>query len=197
MLQCLHHAHVRVLQGSVLSYQHDGNSVEKALGSYAHLSPAHHELVTLELKIRTDNDATHVETLLKERDEALFPEKQGNVVGGLDVVHTKNLLGRYVTEHGHLLHSGSEERIFAPASNLPVSSRTSQVTHEIRYETEASKVADACLRRLRLLFTANDWDEGDVNERKVFVANAELELTHSLNEGRRLNVTNGSTKLDM
>jgi hypothetical protein len=35
----------------------------------------------------------------------------------------------------------------------------------------------------------------DVDECKILVADTELELSHSLNKGRRLDVANGSAKL--
>jgi hypothetical protein len=45
------------------------------------------------------------------------------------------------------------------------------------------------------LLASNNWDEGNVDQGKVLVANSELELTHSLDEWRRFDITNGTTEL--
>jgi hypothetical protein len=71
-----------------------------------------------------------------------------------------------------------------------------ELTYQIRQETQTTQIPHTCLSRLCLLFSTNDGDERDVDEGKVFVADAELELTQRLNKGGRFNVTDGTAELD-
>jgi hypothetical protein len=54
---------------------------------------------------------------------------------------------------------------------------------------------DRRLGGLGLLLAVHVGDEGHMNEGEVVVADAELELTHSLHERRRFNVTDGPSEL--
>lgn len=67
--------------------------------------------------------------------------------------------------------------------------------NEIREETESSEISDGRLGRLGLLLSSNDGDEGDVQNSEVLVPDPELELSHSLDEGSRLDVSDGSSEL--
>jgi hypothetical protein len=54
---------------------------------------------------------------------------------------------------------------------------------------------NSSLRRLRLLFTVHVGDQGDVDQREVLMAHAELKLPHGLDERRRLNIADGASEL--
>lgn len=196
VLERLDHAHVRVLEGRVLANEDDVDVVEEALRVDAHIAPARHELLAVDLLRRRDVDGAEVETLLQEVDKALLAQKEGNVVGRGDVVDTKNLLGRDMAEHGDLLHCGGLEGVLTAASKLTLAVHLETSTHEIGDKTKAAEVASASLGRLSLLLTADDRNERDVDKREVLVANAELELAHGLDEGGRLDVTNCTAELN-
>ena len=68
-------------------------------------------------------------------------------------------------------------------------------TYEVRKETEAAEGVDGGLGRLRFLFAVHVGNEGDVDEGKVVVADAELELTHGFYEGCGLDVADGASEL--
>ena len=68
-------------------------------------------------------------------------------------------------------------------------------THEVGSESETAEVADAGLCWLRLELAVDGGYEADVDEGEVVVADAELELSHGLDEGRRFDVSDRSTKL--
>lgn len=76
-----------------------------------------------------------------------------------------------------------------------MSSRRTSETYEIGSKSEATKVADAGLGRLGLELAVDGRHQTDVNQRKVVDADTELELAHGLDEGSRLDVSNGSTEL--
>lgn len=56
---------------------------------------------------------------------------------------------------------------------------------------------DGCLGRLGFLLAVHVGDKRYVNEREVFVSDTELELAHSFDEGRGLDVSNGTSELFM
>ncbi len=70
------------------------------------------------------------------------------------------------------------------------------VTHQIRQQTQAPQVPDTRLSRLGLLLAADDRDERDIDQCKVLMADAELELAHRLDERRALDVADSSAELD-
>lgn len=70
------------------------------------------------------------------------------------------------------------------------------MTYEIGDETQSTEVTGTGLSGLRLLLTTDDGDKRNVDEGEVLVAHAELELAHGLDERSRLDVTDGTTKLD-
>lgn len=59
-------------------------------------------------------------------------------------------------------------------------------THKVGGQAKATEVADAGLGWLRLELAVDGGDETDVDESKVVVADAELELTHRLDKRSRL-----------
>jgi len=195
VLEGLDDRHVRVLEGGVLADKDNGDRVKEALRANAHLLPALHEGVTLLLELGADADTAHVEALLEELNETLLAEEERNVIGRLDIVDTKNLLGGNVAEHGNLLHGRGKKGVLATAGDLRSGLIGNAVTHEVRNKTKTAEITDTSLGRLGLLLAADNGDERDVDEGKVVVADAELELAHGLDEGSRLDVTNGTTKL--
>lgn len=68
-------------------------------------------------------------------------------------------------------------------------------TYKIRHETESTEITDAGLRRLGLEFAVDRRHQRDVEESKVVLADAELELPHRLDERSRLDVSDGTTEL--
>ena len=68
-------------------------------------------------------------------------------------------------------------------------------THEVGKQAEPSKSVDGRLCGLSFLFSVHVGNEGNVYECKVLRSNAELELSHRLDEGCGFNVTNSSTEL--
>jgi hypothetical protein len=70
-----------------------------------------------------------------------------------------------------------------------------QEADQIGQETETSKIPDTSLGRFCLLLSTNDGDEGNVDQSEVLGTDSELELSHSLNERCRFDITNGSTEL--
>lgn len=70
-----------------------------------------------------------------------------------------------------------------------------EVTNEVGSESEAAEVADARLCWLRLELAVDGGDETDMDERKVVVSDAELELAHGLDEGCGLDVSDRATEL--
>lgn len=68
-------------------------------------------------------------------------------------------------------------------------------TNKVGGKSESAKVTDAGLGGLGLELAVNGGHQTDVDQRKVVDAHTELELAHGLDEGRRLDVSDGSTEL--
>lgn len=69
------------------------------------------------------------------------------------------------------------------------------VAYQVGEESQTANITDSGLSRLRLLLAVHIDDERNVDERKVVWSDAELELTHRLDEWRRLDVTDCSSEL--
>ena len=68
-------------------------------------------------------------------------------------------------------------------------------TDQVRQKAEPAQGVHSCLGRLCFLLSVHVRNERDVDERKVLVTDAELELPHRLDEGCRLDIANRSAKL--
>lgn len=68
-------------------------------------------------------------------------------------------------------------------------------SYQVRREAETAQVADAGLSWLSLQLAVDGGHERNVDESKVLRSNAELELTQSLDERCRFDVSDGSTEL--
>ena len=68
-------------------------------------------------------------------------------------------------------------------------------TDQVRQKAEPAQGVHSCLRRLCFLLSMHIRNERDVDERKILVADAELELPHRLDKGRGLDIANCSAKL--
>lgn len=68
-------------------------------------------------------------------------------------------------------------------------------TDQVGEETKAAECMDGRLSRLGFLLAVHVGDERHVDEREVFVSDTELELAHSFDERRRLDVSNGTSEL--
>jgi hypothetical protein len=109
------------------------------------------------------------------------------VVDRVAVTDGEDLVGLDVAEHGDLgLDTLIQSSLFATAGN------------EIGGETQTTKVTDGSLGRLGLLLAdgTDGGDQGNVDQGKVIVADTELELTHGLNKGSGLDITDGTSELD-
>jgi len=69
------------------------------------------------------------------------------------------------------------------------------VTNEIWQQAQPTQSMDCGLGRLRFLLAVHIWHERDVDECKVFITNAELELSHCFDEGGRFDVAHCTTQL--
>jgi hypothetical protein len=131
------------------------------------------------------------------------------VVHGCNVVDADYLLGRNMTEHRNLLFRYFRQRLWdkKPTRNLghPLASAlagyeykaNSAKADQIRQQSEPAQGVHSRLCRLCLLFSMHIRYERDMDERKVLVANAELELPHRLYKGRGFDITNRSAQLSM
>jgi hypothetical protein len=70
-------------------------------------------------------------------------------------------------------------------------------THQIGKKTQSAQITNTGLSWLSLLLSSNNGDKGNVDESKVVVTDPKLELTHGLNERRRLDITDGTTQLSV
>jgi hypothetical protein len=68
-------------------------------------------------------------------------------------------------------------------------------THEIGQQTQPAQIPHTRLRRLGLLLAADNGNERDIDERKVFVPDAKLKLAQRLDERSRLDVADSATEL--
>ena len=75
---------------------------------------------------------------------------------------------------------------------MPTKNRTNQ----IREKPKTAQCVDGGLGRFCFLFAMHIGNQGDVNESEVLVTDAELELSHCLDERCRLNVTDCTTQLN-
>ncbi len=123
--------------------------------------------------------------LLENVNEALVLHEERDGVDGGAVVNTKDIARGNVTEHGDFF------------TNVILEGSRRATSHNVWREPEPSQVSHRRLSRLCLLLAngPNNRDQRDVNETKVVMSNAELELTKGFNEGCRLDISNSSTKL--
>lgn len=90
------------------------------------------------------------------------------------------------------IYEASRERVSKATMN---NSPSKAGAHQVGDETEATEVANGRLGRLGLELAVDRGDERDVEEGKVVLADAELELPHRFDEGRRLDVANSAAEL--
>ena len=101
-----------------------------------------------------------------------------------NIVDTNDLSRANMTKHRQFLNQRLLELLTTSTSN------------QIGGQSEASKVPDSRLCRLRFLFTIDEGNERDVDQSKVFVADSELELTHGFNKRCGFNVSDGAAEFD-
>jgi hypothetical protein len=183
VLERLDNRGVRVLEGGVLADEDDRNLVEQAVVGNGELLPVFKEGGTASDTRFGETDEVETEALLEELEETLVLEEEGDVVEGGNVVNGEDLLVRDVAEHGDLRGDGEGEGFGATAGD------------DVGGQTETTEVTDRSLSWLRLELAVDRGNEGDVNEGEVVLSDTELELTHRLDEGSGLDVTDGSTEL--
>ena len=69
------------------------------------------------------------------------------------------------------------------------------ITNNVGEETEPPQLVDGGLSRFRLLFAVYVRYHRDMDQREVLVTYSELELSHSFDKWRGLNITNSSAEL--
>lgn len=106
------------------------------------------------------------------------------MVGRADVVDCDDLLWLDLAEHSDLVCGSLLEWDVATAGN------------KIWGKTSGSGILDSSLCWLGLLLALDDWHEGDVDLEEVILPCSASQLAHRLNKWCRLNVANGSSKLD-
>ena len=68
--------------------------------------------------------------------------------------------------------------------------------YEIWNKTSTSNISNSLLRRLRLLLPLNNRNERDMNLEEISLASSPLQLSHSLDERRALNITDSASQLN-
>lgn len=74
--------------------------------------------------------------------------------------------------------------------------RSTRKSYQVRNQPCPSHVPNGLLRWLRLLFSLDHRDQGDMNLQKVPLPGTSLQLTHGFNEGSTLNITNRTTQFN-
>ncbi|KAH3684345.1 hypothetical protein WICPIJ_004691 [Wickerhamomyces pijperi] len=120
----------------------------------------------------------------KELQQLLLHQQQRHVIGGVQIMNGNDLVWTHVAEHGDLLNGWQLQLVGTTAGN------------DIWSQTKRSQVLDGSLSRFGLLLTVDHRNQRHVTERKVLMANTELELSQGLNERSGLNVTNSTTQLN-
>lgn len=91
------------------------------------------------------------------------------MVGRRDIVDTHDLFWCDVTEHRDLLHGRRQQWFRTSTCNLPCQlitiyqDKTWGLAYKIWEETQSSEIPNTSLRRLRLLLTSDNGDEGNVD----------------------------------
>ncbi|SRR6266404_5139185 len=149
-------------------------------------------------------DVGQIKPTLKKVYNSLRLEQQGDVIHRHNIMHADDLLGRDMTEHGDLLLGGLCQRLRDNQSACNLTQHTRQLeqlfvrqvkTDQVREKAEAAQSVDSCLRGFCFLLPMHVRHKRDVDERKVLVANAKLELPHRLHKGRGLDIANSSAEL--
>jgi hypothetical protein len=99
-------------------------------------------------------------------------------------VHGNDLLGIHGAHVGNLLDGAILQRQLAATSD------------QVRIQAGATNIANCPLSGLGLLLVMNDGNIRHVDLSKVALASPALELADGVNEGRTLNVSNGTTQLN-
>ncbi len=184
VLERLDDGKVGVVEGGVLADQSDVDflgGVVDAVGQLGPLMPC--ALAAVDEVLGLWN-SVELEDLGEGGDETLVLEEDWDVVGRLDVVDSDDLLRLNLTEHGNLVGGGLLEWDVASAGN------------QIWTQTSGSGVLDSSLGWLSLLLTLDDWDQRNVDLEEVVLSGSASQLSHGLNEWRRLDISYSSSELD-
>lgn len=206
MLKRLGDRNVRIRKVGVLANQGNVDGLVKTLHTVRELLPLVEKVGGIRVVTRFQAKFAH-----EHLQGALAFQKNRDVVDTGAVVHGKDVFRRNVTEHGDFALDRVVELFGATASDLghnlqdQHSDRRSRrasrdlikVAHHVRAKTKTTQIPDTSLGRLGLLFTnsSNNRHERDVNQEKVVVSDAELELAHGLDERSRLDVADGAAEL--
>lgn len=184
VLKRLDDREVGVVEGDILSDQDNGDLLEVVGDAGGELIPLSPGALAAGDQVLGLWNSVELQDVADGGDQTLVLEENWDVVGGADVVHGDNLLWLDLTEHGDLVSGGLLEWDVASAGD------------QIWAETGGSGVLDGGLCWLGLLLSLDDWDEGNVNLEEVVLSGSASELSHRLNEWRRLDISDGSSKLD-
>ena len=123
------------------------------------------------------------------------------MVEGGDVVNGEDLGGSDVTEHRNFGGDGERKRARTSTGDLRCMTgqlgprEGDEIAHEVGSESKSSQISNTGLSRFRFEFSVDRRDERDVDEGEVVGADAELELSHRLDERCGFDISNGSTQL--
>jgi len=108
------------------------------------------------------------------------------VVDGADILHRDDVRLGHMAEAADLARDAILQRQPAPGAD------------EVWRQAESSQLPHSMLRRFGLLLAGGGWlrDKADLDENKIRLADAKLELAESLDKGHALNVADGPSQLD-
>lgn len=188
VLQSLGDTDVGVVKGSIFANQGNGDGIVEEVLTTSKVAPVVPHAAALLLALGGLGDRLQVEHIGDGADQLLLLEKHGHVVCRRDVVDGNDLVLLDGAHVGDLVDGAILQRLLAATSN------------QVGVETSTPHIADCPLRGFRLLLTArsrrDDRHVGNVDLDKVALASLSLELAQSVDEGRTLNVTDGTTQLD-
>lgn len=184
VFQRLDDGEVGVMKGDVFSDQHNSHLLKGCRHGSSELVPLSPSALAARNEVRGFWNGIELEDVGNGCDEALVLEENWDVVGRADVVDCDDLLWLDLAEHGDLIRSSLLERNVATTGN------------QIWAETRGARILDRSLGWLGLLLALNDWHERDVNLEEVVLSCSASKLAHGLNKWCRLNIADGSSKLD-
>jgi hypothetical protein len=114
-------------------------------------------------------------------------------------VDSDYLLWFDLTEISDLVHRAFLKLDITTACNLTQSAHALQLamlTYEIWNKTSTSNIPNGLLCRLRLLLSLNNRNERDMNLEEIAFPSSPLQLSHSLDERRALDVTDCASQLN-
>lgn len=183
VFQRLAHTHVGVMQTGVLSYQGNRDGLEHVILAEGEALPFLPDDLAVFLEFLLLGNGIDLKKLADSVEESLLLQKNGDLVGSRHVVDSDDLIPLDLARVGDLLNGSLFQGRFATAGD------------QVRSQTSTSYVADGSLGGFRLLLRADQRNVADLDLQEVVLSGASLKLGHGLDEGRTLDITDGSTQL--